>query len=244
MKYSYIKQNGEEGFIDLPKPPSARFRNVISLDGIRFLLVATPYKGQLVRDRESGSIEERILDYDERYIDVPAMYEVVRPRAQAQDAIDCSYVNLASKVVIVHSTSSDKFERLKVAAKNRQNDRALALISLPTGLKKMIRDEPWLSQADKYSEVYDIVFKIRRSGIALLTEYGSNVKGVRVSQICFQIELQGQGFSNAEVRLRSRLLDYLPTGDSVLRISEAGRFEFSSQTMEGTVFVNGQLVKP
>ena len=235
---TYINLKGQlpKG-MSLPKPPSPKYRNLISADGQTYYLLPTRVYGS-EKVGSSKKTKKFMLDFAERYNTKKcnAIFVGVQ-RGLSGKPIDCSYVDASS--VVLHSTSTaeiiskvEKFARLASGA-------AVAMFDLPKFFRQVIS-----IKLKSVKSVKSITFSGRAGAkvVDLCIEYEKleNIKGLG----SFEAVLTGDVFSNFSATLDAKdVSKYLWNEAFSVRLNDRGLFELDSAAMNGTLYLPGKLAE-
>ena len=218
----------------LPKPPSPKYRNLISADGQTYYLLPTRVFGSS-RVGAGKQTKKFILDFGERYdIKKSVAIFVAVQRGLSGEPIDCSYLDATS--VALHSTTTaeiismvERFARLRSGA-------AVAMFDLPATYRAAVNL--------KRKAVQSISFTGRAGAkyVQLRIEYereeGKGGLGM------YEAALKGAVFRNFSANLDAEYVSkYLWNEAFSVRLNERGVLEFDSPTMNGTLYLPGKLVE-
>jgi hypothetical protein len=220
--------------MSLPKPPSPKYRNLISADGQTYYLLPTRVYGS-EKVGSSKKTKKVVLDFAERFdAKKSAAMLIGVQRGLSSKPIDCSYVDASS--VVLHSTSTgeiiskvEQFARLASGA-------AVAMFDLPKNFRQAI--------SLKLKSVKSITFSGRAGAkvVDLCIEYEKldNIKGLG----SFEAVLKGDVFSNFSATLDANdVSNYLWNEAFFVRLTDKGIFEFEAEAMNGTLYLIGKLAE-
>jgi hypothetical protein len=235
---TYINRKGAlpKG-MSLPKPPSPKYRNLISADGQTYYLFPSRVFGS-EKFGAGKQTKKFMLDFAERFdAKKSAAMLIGVQRGVSSKPIDCSYVDASH--VVLHSTSAaeiiskvDQFARLASGA-------AVAMFDLPKNFHQAIS-----LKLKSVKSVKSITFSGRAGAkvVDLCIEYEKleNIKGLG----SFEAVLKGDVFSNFSATLDAKdVSKYLWNEAFFVRLTDKGIFEFEAEAMNGTLYLIGKLAE-
>lgn len=234
--------------MSLPKPPSPKYRNLISADGQTYYL----FPSRVFRSERVGASKQTkkvMLDFAERYDTKKcnAIFVGVQ-RGLSGKPIECSYVDATSAVL--HSTSAAEITSMVERIARLGSGAAVAMFDLPETFRKsmQIKELKTLDRSGKHDYKAKVVKSITFTGRA----------GAKQVQLCIEYErpkgkggigvyeaaLKGAVFSNFSATLDAKdVSKYLWNEAFSVRLNGRGVFEFDSAAMNGTLYLPGKLAE-
>ncbi|MEY5028037.1 MAG: hypothetical protein RLZ63_352 [Pseudomonadota bacterium] len=218
----------------LPKPPSPKYRNLISADGQTYYLLPTRVYGS-EKVGSSKKTKKFMLDFSERYNTKKcnAIFVGVQ-RGLSVKPIDCSYVDATS--VALHSTSTAEIISMVERIARLGSGAAVAMFDLPETFRAAVNLKP--------NAVQSITFTGRTGArqVQLRIEYerGEGKGGIGV----YEAALKGAVFSTFSATLDAKdVSKYLWNEAFSVRLNDRGLFELDSAAMNGTLYLPGKLAE-
>lgn len=220
--------------MSLPKPPSPKYRNLISADGQTYYLFPSRVYGS-EKVGSSKKTKKFMLDFSERYNTKKcnAIFVGVQ-RGLSGKPIDCSYVDASS--VVLHSTSTAEIISMVERIARLGSGAAVAMFDLPETFRAAVNLKP--------KAVQSITFTGRTGAkqVQLRIEYerqeGKGGIGV------YEAALKGAVFSTFSATLDAKdISKYLWNEAFSVRLNDRGLFELDSAAMNGTLYLPGKLAE-
>jgi|GEM_PF-4400911 len=232
---TYINRKGAlpKG-MSLPKPPSPKYRNLISADGQTYYLFPSRVYGS-EKVGSSKKTKKFMLDFAERYDTKKcnAIFVGVQ-RGLSGKPIDCSYVDATSAAL--HSTSTTEIISMVERIARLGSGAAVAMFDLPETFRSAVNLKP--------KAVQSITFTGRTGAkqVQLRIEYerGEGKGGIGV----YEAALKGAVFSTFSATLDAKdVSKYLWNEAFSVRLNDRGLFELDSAAMNGTLYLPGKLAE-
>lgn len=222
--------------LKLPKQPKGKFKNLLSVDGVKFFMYASPVKSP-AKTSSSGRVTSGVfLDTHGRYGgNVSAVYAGVQ-RGLSNRPIDCSY--MGRKTFFLHDTPEDEIATWVNKLASVGTGRALAVFALPT----LLYDSVLIAKR----RVKSVVFSGKKGDdhIQLTVDINLNVAS-RGGFGGFEAKLKGAVYDDFYWEISAQTISkYLWRTDCQARLNEHRLLEVSSPAMNGTLYLAGTLHQP